>query len=46
MPSYPISVTSDDNMTLAKAASENSQTVEQYLARIVKIHCDKLRGES
>ena len=43
MPNYAISVTSDDNMVIASAASETSLTVEQYLKVIVHEHAMKLK---
>ena len=36
MPNYPVSVSSDDNMVVAKAAAESGMTVEQYLK--TKVH--------
>lgn len=43
MPNYSVSVTSDDNMILARSASETQLTVEKYLAKIVREHCAKIK---
>jgi hypothetical protein len=43
MPNYSVSVSSGDNMALAKAASETGLTVEKYCAKIIREHCMKIR---
>lgn len=43
MPNYSVSVSSDDNMIITKAASESGLTAEVYLKNIVHNHAEALK---
>lgn len=46
MPQYAVSVSSDDNMVITKAASESGITAEQYLKNVVRNHVDSIKEKA
>jgi predicted DNA binding CopG/RHH family protein len=43
MPQYAVSVSSDDNMLITKAASKNGLTAEQYCKMVLHDHAESLK---
>ena len=43
MPNYSISVNSDDNMLITKAASKGGLTAEQYCKMVLHEHAESLK---
>ena len=46
MVSYGISLTTDENRTAIKAASETGMEVSKYISHIVKEHLENLEGKA